>query len=162
MSAVGWYSGGCSGNLRIGAAHRLHVARPVNWPIRTPMLTEFKKFLVKQNIIALAVAVVVGTALNGLIKALVDDFIMPIVAFASPGGDWQKATWDLGPVKFGVGNFLAALLNFLIIGFVAWRITKIFVPSTPAPVTKVCTYCRMTIDDGATRCPHCTSQLAGV
>ena len=57
-----------------------------------PMLKEFKEFLLKQNIIALAIAVVVGTALNTLVKALVDDFIMPIVTAGLPGGDWQKAT----------------------------------------------------------------------
>src|ERR1043166_7836383 len=50
-----------------------------------PMLSEFKAFLLKQNILALALAVVVGTALNGLVKALVDDFIMPIVTYATIG-----------------------------------------------------------------------------
>lgn len=123
-------------------------------------VSEFKDFLVKQNILALAIAVVVGTALTALVKALVDDFIMPIIAVASPSGDWQKATWDVGPVKFGVGNFLAALLSFLIIGFVAWRITKVFIAAKPAAPTKTCSHCRMTIDAQATRCPHCTSQLA--
>lgn len=123
-------------------------------------VSEFKEFLIKQNIVALAIAVVVGAALGTLVKALVDDFIMPIVAYASPSGDWQKATWDVGPVKFGVGNFLAALLSFLIIGFVAWRISKMFIrPAAPAPATKSCSYCLMAIDARATRCPHCTSQL---
>ena len=123
-------------------------------------VSEFKDFLIKQNIVALAIAVVVGAALGALVKALVDDFIMPIVAFASPSGDWQKATWNVGTVKFGVGNFLAALLSFLIIGLVAWRISKLFIrPAAPAPATKSCGYCLMAIDARATRCPHCTSQL---
>ena len=56
------------------------------------MIKEFKDFLLKQNIVALAIAVVVGTALNTLVKALVDDFIMPIVAAIGPGGDWQLVT----------------------------------------------------------------------
>ena len=85
------------------------------------MVKEFKDFLLKQNIVALALAVIVGTALNTLVKALVDDFIMPIVAALGPGGDWQTATWDVGSIKFGVGDFLAALINFLIIGLVDWR-----------------------------------------
>jgi large conductance mechanosensitive channel len=123
------------------------------------MIKEFKEFLLKQNIVALAIAVVVGTALNTLVKALVDDFIMPIVAALGPGGEWQTATWDVGSVKFGVGDFLAALINFLIIGFVAWRISKIFIkPEAEAPM-KDCPFCRMSIKAAATRCPNCTSQL---
>ena len=125
-----------------------------------PMIKEFKEFLLKQNIVALAIAVVVGTALNTLVKALVDDFIMPIIVAIGPGGEWQTATWSVGPVKFGLGDFLAALINFLIIGFVAWRISKIFIkPEAEAP-KKDCPYCRMSIDAAATRCPNCTSQLA--
>ena len=125
-----------------------------------PMIKEFKEFLLKQNIIALAIAVVVGTALNTLVKALVDDFIMPIIAAFGPGGDWQTATWDVGPVKFGIGDFIAALINFLIIGFVAWRISKIFIKPEADTPKKDCPYCRMSIDAAAIRCPHCTSQLA--
>lgn len=124
------------------------------------MIKEFKDFLLKQNIIALAIAVVVGTALNTLVKALVDDFIMPIIAALGPGGDWQTATWDVGSIKFGVGDFLAALINFLIIGFVAWRISKIFIKPEAETPMKDCPYCRMSINAAATRCPNCTSQLA--
>lgn len=124
------------------------------------MVKEFKDFLLKQNVVALAIAVVVGTALNTLVKALVDDFIMPIVVAIGPGGDWQKATWSVGKVKFGTGDFVAAVINFLIIGLVAWRISRIFVkPAAEAP-KKNCPYCRMSMDAAATRCPNCTSQLA--
>lgn len=124
------------------------------------MIKEFKEFLLKQNVVALAIAVVVGTALNTLVKALVDDFIMPIIVVIGPGGDWQTATWNVGPVKFGLGDFIAAAINFIIIGFVAWRISKIFIkPEAEAP-KRICLYCRMTVDPAATRCPYCTSQLA--
>ena len=125
-----------------------------------PMIKEFKDFFLKQNIVALAIAVVVGTALNTLVKALVDDFIMPIVGAIGPGGEWQKATWSVGSVKFGIGDFMAAVINFLIIGLVAWRISKVFIkPAAEAP-KKNCGYCRMSIDAAAARCPYCTSQLA--
>ena len=73
-----------------------------------PMIKEFKEFLLKQNVVALAIAVVVATALSTLVKAVVDDFIMPIVVAIGPGGEWQKATWSVGSVKFGVGDFIAA------------------------------------------------------
>lgn len=126
------------------------------------MLKEFKDFLLKQNVIALALAVVVGVALNTLVKAVVDDFIMPIIVAIGPsGGDWQKATWSVGSVKFGVGDFIAALINFLIISFVAWRISKIFIKPDVETPKKDCPYCRLSINQAATRCPHCTSQLAG-
>jgi len=124
------------------------------------MLKEFKEFLLKQNVVALAIAVVIATALTTLVKALVDDFVMPIVVAIGPGGEWQKATWSVGSVKFGVGDFIAAAINFVIIGFVAWRISKIFIkPAADAP-KRDCPFCRMSIDRAATRCPHCTSQLS--
>ena len=126
------------------------------------MIKEFKDFLLKQNIVALAIAVVVGTALNTLVKALVDDFIMPIVAAIGPGGDWQTATWSVGSIKFGIGDFIAALINFLIIGLVAWRISKAFIKTEAEAPKKNCGFCRMSIDAAAIRCPHCTSQLAPV
>lgn len=126
------------------------------------MLREFKAFILKENILALAFAVMLGAAFGKVVQALVDDFIMPIVAAATPGGAWQKATFDIGPVKFGVGDFASVFLNFLIIGFVVWRISKAFIKEAPpadAPATVQCPFCRMTIDAAATRCSHCTSQL---
>ena len=124
------------------------------------VLKDFKDFLLKQNVVALAVAVVIATALTTLVKALVADFIMPIVVAIGPGGDWQQATWSVGTVKFGIGDFLAAAINFLIIGLVAWRISRIFIKPAAEVPKKNCPYCRMSMDPAATRCPYCTSQLA--
>ena len=99
------------------------------------MWTEVKAFLLKQNVVALAIAVVIGAALGKLVTAFVDDFIMPVVGTLSPGGAWREATWTVGSVEFLVGDFLSAVLNFVIIGFVAWRIAKIFIkPDPEAPV----------------------------
>jgi large conductance mechanosensitive channel len=126
------------------------------------MLREFKAFLIKQNVLALAIAVVIGAALAKVVDSVVADFIMPIVGAATPGGAWREWTVDAGSVRFGVGNFLNALLNFVIVGLVVWRIAKAFM-RPPAPTadaaTKACPFCRMTIDAVATRCPHCTSAL---
>jgi len=124
------------------------------------MWNEFKSFLIKQNVIALAIAVIVATALNALVKALVYDFIMPIVAAVLPNGDWQKATWTVGSIHFGVGDFLAVLINFIIIGLVAWRISKAFIRPKDDSTTVDCRFCRMKIDRSALRCPFCTSDLA--
>ena len=126
------------------------------------MWKEFQAFLIKANVLALAIAVVVGGALNTLVTALVEDFIMPIVAVATPDpAGWQSAVVP-GPLPFKIGHFGGALLNFLIVGFVAWRLSKIFIrpePPATAPATKNCGFCKMSIDATATRCAHCTSQL---
>jgi large conductance mechanosensitive channel len=128
------------------------------------MWREFKGFILRENVLALAIAVVIGAAIGKVVTAVVDDFIMPIVGAVTPGGEWQKATFDVGSIKFGVGDFLSNLLNFLIIAFVVWRISKAFIPPAPAvtgPVTKQCPFCMMNIDPKASRCPHCTSQVSG-
>lgn len=129
------------------------------------MLREFKAFILKENVLALAIAVVLGAAFGKVVTAVVDDFVMPIVGAVTPGGSWQKATLDVGPVKFGVGDFLSVALNFVIVGFVVWRISKAFVREKeppPGPLTKPCPYCRMSIDPEASRCPHCTSDLGSL
>jgi large conductance mechanosensitive channel len=133
--------------------------------MEAPVWREFKAFLLKQNVMALAVAVVLGAALTKVVDSVVADFIMPIVGAATPGGAWRTWTLDVGTVRFGVGNFINAVLNFLIVGFVAWRVTKLFIPppATAADAaTKACPFCRMTIDRAAGRCPYCTSILEGV
>lgn len=126
------------------------------------MWREFKAFLLKENVLALAIAVVVGGALNKLVAAMVEDFIMPIVAVTTPDPkSWQSAVTP-GPIPFKIGDFGAALVNFLIVGIVAWRISKAFIrpaPAATAPATKNCPFCKMAIDATATRCSHCTSQL---
>jgi large conductance mechanosensitive channel len=126
------------------------------------VLREFKAFLIKQNVLALGVAVVMGAALTKVVDSLVADFIMPIVGAATPGGAWRQWTLDAGPVRFGIGNFLNALLNLVIVGLVAWRLTKALIrPPAPTPdaATKACPFCRMTIDSAATRCAYCTSAV---
>lgn len=125
------------------------------------MWREFKTFLIKQNALALAIAVVIGTALNDVVQAVVNDVIMPVVGAMTPGGNWRDATWSVGSVSFGIGHLASVLLNFLIVGFVAWRISKVFTKPEPSATasTKQCQFCKMTIDSGAVRCAHCTSQL---
>jgi large conductance mechanosensitive channel len=132
---------------------RLTDAKPVS---------DFTKFLVKQNILSLALAVVVGTALNGLVKSLVDGFLMPIVGAMTPATGWEKMTIDVGSIRFQIGAILSAFINFLIVAFVAWRLTKFFVKEESAPPARVCEFCRKEVDLAATRCPHCTSQLTTV
>lgn len=103
------------------------------------MWTEFKTFLIKDNVIGLAIAVILGVALNTLVNSIVNDVIMPVVnlATAATGGTWRE--WKIwltsnhtdGPA-IAIGSVLANLLNFFIVGFVAWRISKLFVKPKPA------------------------------
>ena len=127
------------------------------------MWRDFKAFMIKQNALALAIAVVVGSALDTVVKAIVNGLLMPLVAplQQATGGDYAKLTWALGPFRFAPGLVLSSLVNFLIIGFVAWRLSKLFVKETPTSPTKTCPVCfKSDLDERAMRCPHCTSQLA--
>jgi large conductance mechanosensitive channel len=90
------------------------------------MMGEFREFLVKHGVIGLAVAVVIGGAVGKLVTALVADFIMPIVGALTPSGDWRQATLAVGNVKFGVGDFAGAFIDFIIISFVIFMIVKNF------------------------------------
>ena len=124
------------------------------------MFRDFKQFLVKENVLALAIAVVLGAAIGKLVTALVADFIMPIVAAVMPAGDWRAYALDIGPVRFLVGDFIGALIDFIIIAFVIWRISKAFIkPAGEKPATRECPYCRSMIDARATRCSQCTATL---
>lgn len=125
------------------------------------MWNDFKAFLLKQNALALAIAVVIGAALNKVVTAIVDDFIMPIVGAITPSGDWQAAKWHVGSVAFGIGDFLSALLNFFIIGIVAWRLIKMVPVEAPpsGPAMKNCPHCYTSVDVRATKCSACTSQI---
>ena len=130
------------------------------------MWQEFKAFLIKQNALALAIAVVLGAALNAVVQGIVDGLIMPVVAVASPDpAAYEKMTWTIGALVLKPGLLISALINFVIVGLVAWRLTKLFLKETPAepPKTvKACPFCFMgDLDPQATRCPHCTSQLDG-
>ncbi|HZO18542.1 MAG TPA: large conductance mechanosensitive channel protein MscL [Gemmatimonadaceae bacterium] len=126
------------------------------------MWREFKQFLVKENVLALAIAVILGGALGKLVTAVVNDLLMPIISAVMPAGDWRTYTLDVGPVSFLIGDFIGAIVDFLIIAFVVWRISKAFIRPAPAaekPATRECPYCRSMIDARATRCAHCTAAL---
>ena len=98
------------------------------------MWTDFKTFLIKDNVIGLAIAFIIGAAMTKLVTSVVDDVIMPVVnmATSATGGNWKDWFIPLtsagadGP-KIMIGNTIGAVINFLVIGFVCWRISKVFV-----------------------------------
>lgn len=124
------------------------------------MWNDFKSFLVKQNAMALAIGVIIGVALNDVVKGIVDDLIMPVVGAAAPGGAWRTAAVEIGQVRLLVGDLASRVLNFLIVAVVAWQLGKWLIKPGPAAPAKTCQFCRMSIDPAATRCAFCTSQLA--
>lgn len=88
------------------------------------MVQEFKDFLQEYKVMGLAIAFVMGVAITALVNSLVANVIMPIVSVILPKGDWQTLTAAVGPINFGVGAFLAALINFVIIALVVFFIAK--------------------------------------
>ncbi|VVB77552.1 Large-conductance mechanosensitive channel [uncultured archaeon] len=88
------------------------------------LISEFRDFLKEYKVIGLAVAFIIGAASTTLIQSLVNNIIMPLITPFIPKGEWQKATFNLGPAVIGWGAFLGALINFIIIAFVVFLIAK--------------------------------------
>jgi len=87
---------------------------------------EFKDFLIKFKVLGLAVAFIMGVYLGGLIQSLVKDLLLPVIGLALPGlGDLSSLTSVVGEQTFGVGNFLVALITFIIVAFVIFIMVKV-------------------------------------
>ena len=91
------------------------------------MVKEFMEFLLKYQVIGLAVAVIIGAAATKMVTATVNDIIMPIIGAIIPGGSWRTATVEIGPVKFLVGDFVGAIIDFVIIALVVFLSVKFMI-----------------------------------
>jgi len=132
------------------------------------MFTEFKKFLLQTNALALAIGVIIGAAVGKLVASLVSDIIMPVVGLLIPGGAWRELKWVLSTKPDGTpanavtyGAFLGAAVDFVIISFLIFMITKSLLRPSKAPEapTKTCPACLEIIPKAATRCRACTSAV---
>jgi len=131
------------------------------------MLKEFKEFVMRGNVLDLAVAVIIGGAFGKIISSLVNDILMPLIGLVLGGIDFSALTFTVGDAVVAWGAFVQAIIDFLIIAFVIFMIIKSAnatkkkeEPAPPAePTTKDCPYCFTTIPIKATRCPNCTSEL---
>src|SRR6266849_9548092 len=137
------------------------------------MFAEFKDFLLKANVLALALAFIIGVALATVVNSLVKDILMPPVGLLLGGVDFEnmfidlsskhyptlKAAKDAGAATINYGVFINTVITFIIVAFVVFLIgRRLLAPPTP---TKACPFCRVgDLPLGATRCPHCTSQRA--
>ena len=123
------------------------------------MLSEFQKFLLKTNALALAIGVVIGAAVGKVVSSLVGDVLMPIITLAIPGGEWRDIKIPLaGDKAIAAGSFFGSLVDFLIIAAAVFLITKMLIkPDPPAPPTKNCPECTEAIPAAAKRCRYCTA-----
>jgi large conductance mechanosensitive channel len=148
------------------------------------MWKEFKAFVLRGNVMELAVALIIGAAFGAVVKSLVDDVIMPVVGLATGGIDFKDqyllleagktapppyptldAARAAGAVTMSYGAFINTLITFLIVALAVFMIVRVVnrlyrAPAPPTPNTRPCPFCTMAIAREATRCPHCTSQLA--
>lgn len=147
-------------------------------------MNEFKKFIMRGNVMDMAVGVIVGGAFQKIITSMVNDIIMPIITLITGGIDFSN--WFIaldggkyatladaqavGAATLNYGTFITQVITFLIMAFVIFVMVKTMnkmaemgkkeEPAAPAaPTTKKCPHCCSEIAIEATRCPHCTSQL---
>jgi len=136
------------------------------------MVKEFREFLLKTNAMALAIGVIIGAAVGKVVSSLVADIIMPVVSLAIPGGTWRDARIVLNTTTdatgkvvehaITIGQFLGNVVDFVIIAFVVFMLTKMLLRPEPAPAlaaTKTCPECLETIPLAAKRCRACTSPV---
>ncbi len=132
------------------------------------MLNDFKNFMMRGNVMDLAVAVIIGGAFGAIVTSLVHDIIMPLIGLIIGGIDFTSLAITVGSAKVTYGNFIQNVVDFVLIAFVVFLMVRAIAAleksrSKPAPAaeptTKECPRCFTTINIKATRCPNCTSEL---
>ncbi len=133
---------------------------------------EFKEFIMRGNVMDLAVAVIIGAAFGAIVTALCDKIITPLIqliigSIFGKSIDEMTSVLNVGPIEFGA--FISAVINFIIMALIiflmikavnkAMAIGKKKEEEEEEATTKECPYCKSEIAIDATRCPHCTSQL---
>ncbi len=145
------------------------------------MLSEFKTFIMRGNVVDLAIGVIIGAAFGGIVTSLVNDVVMPPIGRLLGGVDFKDffislsgqsfptlaAAKAAGAPTLNYGVFLNTLINFLIVAFAIFllvqQVNRLFPKPAPpaAPAVKECAWCALSIPAAAKRCPHCTSNLSG-
>ena len=143
------------------------------------MLGEFKTFLMRGNVVDLAVAVVIGAAFGAVVTSFVNDLLMPPIGVMLGGVNFSDLFISLsgrsyaslaaakaaGAPTLNYGVFINTVLNFVIISFAVFLLVRQVnrlkgPPPAAAPTTRECPQCAMAIPTRARRCPHCTSEVA--
>lgn len=128
------------------------------------MLKEFREFVMRGNVLDLAVGVIIGGAFGKIVGSLVNDIIMPLIGLLMGGVNFSELSVTVGAAQVKWGMFVQTIIDFLVIAFVIFLIIKTAnkMQKAPAPVdltTKECPHCFSVIPIKATRCPNCTSEL---
>jgi large conductance mechanosensitive channel len=134
------------------------------------MLQGFKQFMLRGNVLDLAVAVVMGAAFGGVVSALVKDLITPLIAAIVGKPDFSIIAFTINGSKFAVGEFINAIVSFLLIGvavyfFIVLPVNKLMArlrrgEAPPDPTTKKCPECLSDVPIAAARCAFCTQPIA--
>jgi large conductance mechanosensitive channel len=129
------------------------------------MLGEFRAFLLKTNALALAIGVIIGTALGTVVTSLVNDIIMPPVGLLLGGVDFAAQKWVLKAgdaeteVAIRYGSFVNAIIAFVVIAFVVWQISRMFIKEAPPADVKTCPFCKEANAVDASKCRACASAI---
>lgn len=136
------------------------------------MLKGFRDFILRGNVVDLAVAVIIGAAFNGIVTSLVNDVLKQLISAVVGKPDFSYVVVDLHGTPIRIGNFLTASVQFLIMAGVVYfgvvlpvskLLERIKGPAEPAPpATKPCPECLSEIPLAAKRCAHCTQPVADV
>ena len=131
------------------------------------MFKGFRDFIFRGNVVDLAVAVILGAAFNGIVNSMVKDVLNPLIAATVGKPDFSGVVLSVHSGKIAVGNFLNAVVSFLIVAATIYfaivlpmnhimtRVKSRNAPPPPAPTTKTCPECLSEIPLGARRCAHC-------
>jgi large conductance mechanosensitive channel len=130
-------------------------------------MSGFKNFIMRVNLVQLAVAVVIGTQFSELVKQFVQSFINPLLSLAGGKPDFGTLTFKVGKATFTYGAFLTDVLSFLIAALVVYyvmvvpvtRVMQLF-ERNHAATQRDCPECTMSIPVAARRCPECTAEIA--
>jgi large conductance mechanosensitive channel len=134
-------------------------------------LGDFKQFLLRGNVVDLAVGVVIGAAFNGVVQAMVKDLITPLIGVFVKVKDLQAVSKSWGGQTFLWGDFISLLISFVITAAVVYFLVvkpinilensynRLRPKVAEAPVTRECPFCLSTVNIKATRCAYCTAQL---
>jgi large conductance mechanosensitive channel len=133
------------------------------------LVDEFKTFILRGNVLDLAVAVVIGAAFAAIVTSLVENIITPIIAAIGGQPDFSALTFTINNSEFRYGAFINSLISFLIIALVIFfliikpvnALMAKVVPPAPEPEPAICSECFSVISLDANRCPNCTTWLRG-
>jgi len=128
---------------------------------------EFKEFIMRGNVMDLAVGVIIGGAFSAIVTSLTDDIISPVLGLFG-GLDFSQMVAKVGEVEIRYGAFITAIINFIIMAFIIFLMVKGInkmmsigkkEEEEPAPTTKKCPHCCEEVNIEATKCPHCTGDI---